>query len=111
MRYNNRTDVTEKKKKLRCILGHPSLQCFILSLSRTSSFPRTSLGMDAALHKLAFFKIHIRPKPPWEASQSFILPLSRAMYFPRMSLGMDVTLHKLASFKIYITPGPPREAR
>ena len=62
MRYNNRTDVTEKKKKLRCILGHPSLQCFILSLSRTSSFPRTSLGMDVTLHNLTFFKIHIRSR-------------------------------------------------
>ena len=74
MRYNNRTDVTEKKKKLRCILGHPSLQCFILSLSRTSSFPRTSLGMDVTLHKLAFFKIHIRPGPPREARQPRLGP-------------------------------------
>ena len=69
MRYNNRTDVTEKKKKLRCILGHPSLQCFILSLSRTSSFPRKSLGMDVTLHKLAFFKIHIRLGLTREARQ------------------------------------------
>ena len=59
MRYNNRTDVTEKKKKLRCILGHPSLQCFILSLSRTSSYPRTSLDMDITLHQIAFFEIHV----------------------------------------------------
>ena len=62
MRYNNRTDVTEKEKKLRCILGHPSLQCFILSLSRTSSYPRTSLDMDVTLQEIVFFKIHIRGK-------------------------------------------------
>ena len=102
MRYNNRTDVTEKKKKLRCILGHPSLQCFILSLSRTSSFPRMSLGMDVTLHKLAFFKINIRPGPPWAARQCFILSLSRTSSFPRTSLGMDVTLHNLTFFKIHI---------
>lgn len=97
MRYNNRTDVTEKEKKLRCILGHPSLQCFILSLSRTSSYPRTSLDMDVTLQEIVFFKIHIRGKsggPNYTPKvdgidhimvSSKLLSLSRTSSYPRTS--------------------------